>query len=144
MNNSNSTFSPTHISSYFFKSRNTYPQCLAKTDKHQVEQYQYIGFCMYSSQKEILAVAIRFQKKSLHKLMWNWVWSRRQLTSSLTQLPGFKPGEVGCSVHSDLASFENWKNIALDLNGRRIKPYPEIFICYVSSVYASIMQQSEK
>lgn len=76
--------------------------------------------------------------------MWDWARSRRQLTSPTTRPSAFRLGEVGSGARSDLASFENWKNIALDLNGRRIEPYPESFICYVSSVHASIMQQGEK
>lgn len=56
MNNSNSIFSPTHISSYFFfKSHNTYTQRLAKTDKHGVPENQCIVFCMRASEEEILA-----------------------------------------------------------------------------------------
>lgn len=56
------------------------------------------------------------------------------------------PSQTAASFSTchDLASFENWNSVALDLNGGRIKPYPESFIHYVSYVHASIMQQGEK
>lgn len=78
--------------------------------------------------------------KSLHKCMGDWTGVG--LYNSAAWLPS--RAAVGSSTRHDLASFENWKVIALDLNGGRIKPYPESFIRYVSYVHASIMQRGEK
>lgn len=80
----------------------------------------------------------------MHKCTWIGLeWETADL---LYNTAAWLPSWAAASFRTrhDLASFENWKSVALDLNRGRTKPCPESFIRYVSYVRASIMQQGEK